>query len=222
MVRLVDDSIVQHSKMRENPLIRIILIIFEPWNYINCRASSLENYVKKYRPFLLFLGKFFLTYLLATVVYQWYLSGFDANQHDVDDITQSVGKQSRLALQLFGDAGLDRHPSQPSMRLYFEGKYVARIIEGCNAISVMILFAAFVVAFAGRLKQTVLFILAGSAIIHILNVFRIALLCVLIYHFPENEHFLHGVLFPLIIYSVVFLLWVVWVNKFSNHAQKSA
>lgn len=182
----------------------------------------MENYVKKYRQFLLFLGKFFLTYLLATLVYQWYLSGFDTSQNEVDGITQAVGRQSKMALQLFGDAGLDHHPSQPSMQLFYKGKYVARIIEGCNAVSVMILFAAFVVAFAGRWKQTLWFILAGSALIHILNIFRIALLCVLIYHFPENEHFLHGVLFPLLIYSIVFLLWVIWVNKYSRHAQKSA
>ena len=67
-------------------------------------------------------------------------------------------------------------------------------------------------------KETLLFILLGSVLIHILNIARIALLCMALYSFPEYEHMLHGVVFPLIIYGIVFLLWVIWVNKFSLHA----
>jgi exosortase family protein XrtF len=51
-----------------------------------------------------------------------------------------------------------------------------------------------------------------------LNIGRIALLCIALYDFPQMEHILHGVIFPLVIYGVVFLLWVIWVNKYSNHA----
>jgi len=181
----------------------------------------LETYIRKYKPFLLFLAKFFLTYVLLTAAYQWYLSGFDEKYNEVDTITQSVASQSEMLLQFFGDAQMDKHPSQPCMRLFYHGKFVARIIEGCNALSVMILFAAFVVAFSGKLKQTVLFILGGSVLIHILNIARIALLAVLIYNFPQHENFLHGVVFPLFIYGAVFALWVIWVNKYSRYAQRN-
>jgi hypothetical protein len=47
------------------------------------------------------------------------------------------------------------------------------------------------------------------------------LLVVLMYHFPDYKEFLHGVLFPLLIYGTVFLLWIIWVNKFSFYAKKS-
>jgi exosortase family protein XrtF len=95
---------------------------------------------------------------------------------------------------------------------------VARIVEGCNAISVIILFIAFVIAFKGDFKKTVLFVLAGSILIHLLNVVRIALIAIALYHYPQHEHLLHGVIFPLIIYGIVFLLWVIWVNQFSSYA----
>lgn len=181
------------------------------------------NYIKKYKPFLLFLAKFFLTYMLLTAVYQFYLSHFDEKRFDVDAITVSVADQSGWLLDIFSvDAGIEKHPKQPALKILYNRRYVARIIEGCNAISVMILFVAFVVAFSGKLKQTLLFILGGCVLIHILNVGRIALLASLIYHFPQYENFLHGVIFPLIIYSVVFLLWVIWVNKFSKYAKKAA
>ena len=180
---------------------------------------NLVTYIKKYKPFLLFLAKFFVYYVLLTAVYQLYLSGYDEAANEVDSITHSVAIQSEALLQTVGDAKMDKHPAQPSMRLFYQNHYVARIIEGCNAISVMILFAAFVVAFSGKPKQTVFFILGGSVIIHILNIVRIALLCILIHNFPQHEHFLHGVIFPLIIYGVVFILWVIWVNKFSHYAK---
>jgi len=86
---------------------------------------------------------------------------------------------------------------------------------------VMILFVAFVIAFSGKFKNTIVFILLGLIIIHVLNVLRIALLSVALYSFPEYEHFLHGVVFPLVIYGVVFLLWVIWVNNYSSYARVS-
>jgi exosortase family protein XrtF len=181
----------------------------------------LESYVKKYRPFLLFLAKFFLTYVLVTVIYQFFLSHYDEQQFELDPITESVAVQTISVLSVFNaEVKSEHHPSQPSIKLIYNEKYVARIIEGCNAVSVMILFASFVVAFAGKWKQTLWFILGGCFLIHILNVGRIALLCSAIYHFPKQEDLLHGVVFPLFIYSVVFVLWVIWVNKFSLYAKK--
>ncbi len=181
----------------------------------------MDSYVRKYKPFLLFLAKFFLTYVLLTAGYQGYLSRYDEKKFEVDPATESVAKQSAWILSAFGaDVKIRRHESEPSIKLFYNYQYVARVIEGCNAISVMILFAAFIVAFTGKLKQTVLFIAVGCVLIHILNIVRIALLCSTIYHFPEQENFLHGVIFPLVIYGAVFILWVVWVNKFSAYAKK--
>jgi len=181
------------------------------------------GYVKKYKPFLVFLAKFFLTYLVLGIAYQYYLSRYDEKKNEVDPITISVANQSEQLMVLFGvNVKTRMHESQPSIKVFYNYDYVARIIEGCNAISVMILFAAFVVAFSGKWRQTLLFILFGVVLIHVLNVARIALLCSAIYHFPEYEHFLHSVIFPLFIYSVVFILWVIWVNKFSKYAKKPA
>ena len=179
----------------------------------------MDNYLNKYRPFLIFLGKFFATYIVLAIVYQVYLSQYDQTKNEVDSFTHSVAVQAEHVLIFFdADARSVPHESQPCIKLFFNNKYVARIIEGCNAISIMILFAAFVVAFSGRFKTTAFFILGGFIIIHTLNILRIALLCSAMYHFPQYEHFLHGVIFPLFIYTVVFVLWIIWVNKYSYYA----
>lgn len=182
----------------------------------------MKNYFIKYKPFLMFLGKFLLTYLVLTFFYQYYLSQFDAETFEVDGFTKIVAGQTERLLCFFNaDAHVVPHLSQPSMNLIYNQKFVARIIEGCNALSVIILFISFVIAFTGKFKPTVLFILFGSLLIHFLNVARIAILSVLLFHFPKQQHILHGVVFPLFIYGVVFILWVIWVNKFSSYAKKT-
>lgn len=190
--------------------------------YKSVKNLKLKNYFIKYKPFLLFLGKFLLTYLVLTFLYQYYLSQFDAGTFEVDGFTKIVAVQTEKLLLFFNaDVSLIPHLSQPSMNLIYNQKFVARIIEGCNALSVIILFISFVIAFTGKFKPTVLFVLFGSLLIHFLNVVRIAILSVLLFHFPQQEHLLHGVVFPLFIYGVVFVLWVIWVNKFSLYAKKT-
>nr|WP_294775854.1 exosortase family protein XrtF [uncultured Flavobacterium sp.] len=183
----------------------------------------MKNLLQQYKPFLLFLGKFLLTYILLTVIYQSYLNRFEVAKNEVDSFSQLVANQTQSVLSLFdANAYIEAHPTEPSIKIIYKGQYISRIIEGCNALSVIILFIAFIIAFTGKLKQTLVFILLGSVLIHLLNIGRIALLCIALYHFPEYEHLLHGVVFPLIIYGIVFLLWVIWVNKFSLHASTTS
>ncbi|WP_269226175.1 exosortase family protein XrtF [Flavobacterium eburneipallidum] len=183
----------------------------------------MKKYLILYKPFLLFLGKFLVTYLILTFVYESYLGQFDVSKFEADSFTELVAQQTK-SVMLFFDADVRTTPNtkEAAVNLFYNGRHIARIIEGCNGLSVIILFVSFIVAFSGKMKATVLYILGGSVLIHILNVARIAILCVLLYSFPHQEHILHGVVFPLFIYGVVFILWVIWVNKFSKYATKTA
>ncbi len=156
---------------------------------------------------------------MLTFLYQRYLNGFDENK--IDAITRMVSKNTEQVLQVFNNgSSIEESDGHPYMKLFYNQKYVARIVEGCNAISVIVLFISFVVAFSGKLKTTLFFIFGGSLLIYVLNVLRIAALSALIFYFPKQEPFLHGVLFPLYIYGVVFMLWLIWVRKFSRYASK--
>lgn len=181
----------------------------------------MKEYFTKYRPFLKFLGVFLLSYLLLIGVYQLYLSQFDESAFEVDGITNLVAEQTKTVLNAFGYT-VDLSPSKndPSVRVAVNLVPVVRIIEGCNAVSVMILFVAFILAFSNGFAKTIGFSLVGLLIIHILNVLRIALLTIGILKYPEYKHILHGVVFPLIIYGTVFILWIVWVTKFTRNDTK--
>jgi exosortase family protein XrtF len=154
-------------------------------------------------------------------MYQFYLYQFDIKNNEVDGFTKLVSTQVEQIILFFkGHAHIELHSTQPCYKFYYNGKYVSRIIEGCNALSVIILFIAFVISFPGKLSNTIYFIISGSLIIHVLNIIRIALLMVAFYNFPEANFILHDILFPLVIYGVVFILWIIWVNKYSFYAKE--
>jgi exosortase family protein XrtF len=189
-----------------------------PFSFKKQYKLRMKKYLVLYKPFLLFLGTFFFTYILLTFLYQFFLDSYESGK--VDAITRLVAQNTETVLSGFDKSVFIKEDSkEPFFSLYFYQKELVRVVEGCNGISLIILFISFVVAFSGNLKNTLLFIFGGSLLIYILNVLRIAVLSILIYRFPNQLHLLHGVLFPLFIYSVVFMLWIVWVNKFSKYAK---
>lgn len=177
----------------------------------------------KYKSVIKFILTFLLVYISFSVVYKLYLDASDGSEFYPDYMTHLVAKQSESLLNTFGyDAQLLRHPEEPSMKITVNGKYLARIIEGCNSISVIILFIAFIIAFSGKLKTTFFYILSGSVLIYTVNLSRIVILTMGLYHYPERKEILHTVVFPSIIYGLVFLLWIFWVNRFSKLKKKDA
>nr|WP_246109148.1 exosortase family protein XrtF [Seonamhaeicola algicola] len=171
----------------------------------------------KYKSVIIFILTFLMVYVGFSFLYNWYLSVSETLNYYPDYITHLVAKQTEQLLATLGyNVQMLPHPNELSIKVILNGRYLARIIEGCNAISVIILFVSFVIAFSGKLKTTLVFLLAGSVLIYIVNLLRIVLLSIGLYHYPEYEHVLHTVIFPAIIYGMVFLLWVFWVNRFSK------
>lgn len=181
----------------------------------------MKKYLILYKPFLIFLIKFVFTYLILTLIYQNYLSKFENTNSAPDNFTLLVSEQSEWLVKKFGyEAKNYTLLNEPFTRFVIDDKYVARIVEGCNALSVMILFVAFVVAFRGKFFQTMLFVSLGLIFIHFLNILRIALFVIGLRYFAAYKTIMHDIIFPLFIYGVVFLLWIIWVNKFSIHGTK--
>lgn len=177
----------------------------------------MKELIVKYKSVIKFILTFLLVYAVLSFTYKLYLDLSDGSKYYPDYLTNLVAGQTEDLLQAFGyDASIIKHPDEPSMKLIIHNKYVARVVEGCNSISVIILFISFMVAFAGKFKTTFFYILAGSVLIYCVNLFRIVVLSIGLYHYPWRREELHTVIFPLIIYGMVFLLWMFWINRFSG------
>lgn len=180
--------------------------------------------ISKYKKIWLFLAKFFAMYIVLTLMYQYYLSlyhaGYQSNK--IDYLTQRLSQHVANAGKVFGfNVRVTPNTDEPSMRLIFEGKYVARIVEGCNAVAVMILFISFVFAFSGKMINMITFGLLGVILLYMLNLMRILSLGWALFHYPQYASFLHQIAFPLVIYGFTFLLWIFWVKHIENQIIKT-
>ena len=164
-----------------------------------------------------------MVYGVLTLGYHLYLSFSDGSKYYPDYMTNLVANQTNALLNGIGyESEVLPHPNEPSMKVIIKGKYVARVIEGCNAVSIIILFLSFIVAFADRFRTTLIYGLAGSVIIYAFNLIRIVILSIGLYHYPWRRDVLHEVIFPMVIYGIVFVLWMVWVNRFSKTIKSNA
>lgn len=178
---------------------------------------NLKALFVKYRSVIKFILTFILVYALLSITYKLYLDFSKDSKYYPDYFTNLTARQSQSLLQTIGyDSKIVPHPNEASLKLVINEKYVARVIEGCNSISVIILFVSFIIAFAERWKPTLLYLLAGSTLIYAVNLARIVVLSVGLYHYPWRREFMHTIIFPLIIYGMVFLLWMFWVNRYAK------
>jgi exosortase family protein XrtF len=159
---------------------------------------------------------------VLTLGYNLYLNVSNGSKFYPDYLTHLTARQTKALLNGIGyDANVIPHPNEPSMKIIINGKFVARVIEGCNAISIIILFLSFIIAFAGKFKTTFFYCFAGSVLIYTFNLIRIVILSIGLYNYPWRREILHTVIFPLLIYGTVFVLWMVWVNRFSKSVKSN-
>lgn len=167
-----------------------------------------------FKPVLKILLRFLVIYLVMVFLYQCYLNGFSGK--GLDPVSKWVANQATAAQRVFGydSVMVDGKPHQETSWFYVGGQYVSRMVEGCNAISVMVLFLAFVFAFYSG-KKTFLFAIGGLVFLHVVNVLRIAGLNLLLLEMPQYGKIGHDYFFPAIIYGSVVALWLIWIKFFA-------
>ena len=167
-----------------------------------------------FKPVLKILLRFVIIYVLMVLAYQFYLNQF--KNAGLDPVSAWVANQAAFVQDSLGYTSqlVEGKPQQETTWFYVSGRYVSRMVEGCNAISVMVLFLAFIFAFYKGIRT---FVFAGVAFVflHIINVLRIAGLNILLVEWPQYSKIGHDYLFPAVIYGSVVLLWLIWIKFFA-------
>lgn len=180
--------------------------------------------LKKRKTIIRFLLKFFVSYFLLVGIYSIYLKQTQqkGDVFSCAPITKTVANHTKQFGELFGyTIDIVQHETELSMKFIVNDNYIARIVEGCNAISVIILFITFIIAFSGSLKATIIYGILGTLFIYVVNIARVFILSMLMFKYPKYEDLMHNLLFPAIIYGTVFLLWIIWVRRFSYLKKQS-
>lgn len=175
--------------------------------------------LKDFKPVLNILLRFIVIYLVLLFAYQFYLNsskggGLDSFSRMIAVQVASVQNAAEFPTLLYDDV------KNEQIWFYVKNNYVTRMVEGCNAISVMILFVAFVFAFYKGTK-TYIFALAGLLLLYIMNLLRIVGLNIIMVDHKEYGKMFHDFIFPSSIYGTVVVLWLVWIKFFALKNENS-
>jgi exosortase family protein XrtF len=89
-----------------------------------------------------------------------------------------------------------------------------RIVWGCSGIKQMFIFAVIMLSSYGSWKHKAWFIPAGLFACLAINIVRIAVLSLISYAYPNQLDLFHSYIFKYAYYGVIFLIWLVWNEKF--------
>ncbi|WP_027371872.1 exosortase family protein XrtF [Chryseobacterium sp. UNC8MFCol] len=169
--------------------------------------------LKDFKPVLGILLRFIIIYLVLLFAYQFYLNtskagGLDPFSRLIAEQVTSVQNKVGYPTELYDDV------KNEQVWFYVKNDYVTRMVEGCNAISVIILFVSFVFAFY-KGSKTFLFVGVGLLLLYVMNLLRIAGLNIVMSDYKEYGKMFHDFIFPAIIYGTVVVLWLVWIKFFA-------
>jgi exosortase family protein XrtF len=156
--------------------------------------------------------------LFLGLIIGWFLL-YDLVLHPWGKLDQLVINDcSRWSLFLLESIGyktfMGNHPTIRTIGV--DGTGGLWIGDPCDGLTLFAVFSFFVIAFPGKINHKLWFIPAGIILIHTMNIVRISLLCIVLVNHSDWLNFNHTYLFQVIMYGFVFLLWFIWIKKFSG------
>lgn len=175
--------------------------------------------LKDFKPVLGILLRFIIIYLVLLFAYQFFLNSFE--KEGLDPFSRTIAGQVRHIQNSMGyPTQLYNDVKGQQVWFYVKTTYATRMVEGCNAVSVMILFTAFIFAFY-KGSKTFLFVLAGLVLLYGMNLLRIVGLNIVMTDYKEYGKISHDYIFPAVIYGTVVVLWLVWIKFFALKHENS-
>jgi exosortase family protein XrtF len=164
-------------------------------------------------PLVLFLIKALVLFFSWIIAYELWLNPIGTIDLFVID---KLIIQSAYFLELFGYELIPDSIYDTQYRtIGLDGTHGVWVGDSCNGLTVFALFTGFIIAFPGKWIRKLGFISFGIITIHLLNIIRVAALCIILLESPESLDFNHTYVFTTIIYAYIFLLWYWWANKLS-------
>lgn len=169
------------------------------------------------------LIRFFINGIFLVAVWFLFYNFFRYNQHVHPHYEKASALLTHLILyvseKILDTIGLEAH--QSGTIIFIEGaSQSVNLLRGCMGRNLMGIFAGFILAFPGNYKHKLWYIPTGIAFIILINIFRVIGLAYNSYCCPENTQFNHDTFFNYSIYLLTFVMWTIWVQKFSPLRKK--
>lgn len=154
--------------------------------------------------FLLFLVLFFIIWLLSYFLTRM-LPGF------VDWLTVAVAREVAFCLKHLGYAYVLK---ESAITFYTShGGESLVVIPECTGLYTTIIYFSIIGAYPARIGEKLTGLVVGVPAIHILNLARMVVISLVLYHKPKLFDFVHGYLWQVGFVIFMLLLVIVWMWK---------
>ncbi len=92
---------------------------------------------------------------------------------------------------------------------------------GCNGLEAILLFIAAVLAYPASWRVRFIGIVAGSSVLQVLNIIRIALLAWVLEYYPQNFALMHEYVTQSIMIALAFILFLIYLQVAENEYKNS-
>lgn len=187
--------------------------------------NFIKKYFKKIRFFIVEnkLQPILDIFIFAIIIYGFHLLWWNGGlKHVLSQFAAFKETEEFLAHQVFVPAawfvkhiiGYDIKTS--SNTLYFPNNGYITVEGSCSGLKQFYEWVMLMLLFPGPWKHKLWYIPLGIIVIHIENILRIIILSVVLMHWPDHWDFIHMWIMRPIFYVVIFLLWLIWEEKFRS------
>lgn len=165
---------------------------------------------------------FILITLVVHLLWRFWATGYNYQpiQHFMYGLMGSMAAEVYAQSAWIIDGILNVARDDENMYIYFANKSMIYVNSGCSGLKQIFQFFLLMLFFPGPWKKKLWFIPLGIIAVHITNVLRVVGLAFVMNYRPQYWDFSHDYVFRPLFYVVIFILWVVWVEKLKPAPKK--
>lgn len=108
----------------------------------------------------------------------------------------------------------------PKRMMYFENNGFIGVNMSCSGFKQILQLVLLFLIYPGPWKHKIWYIPVGMLLVYGVNLFRIIALSVVVVNWPDYFDLTHDYIIRAMFYVVIFILWVIWVEKFYTKRMK--
>lgn len=191
---------------------------------INTYYSQARNFIVKYKLQPL-LDVIIFMVIIVFFHFLWWnfgLKRFMLDYLSFSDLEQYMAHQVAVPSSWFVKHIIGYDIKTLGTTLYFPNNGYIAVEGSCSGLKQFYQWIVLMLLFPGPWKHKLWYIPLGLVIIHLTNIFRIIVLSVVVMHWPQQWDFIHLWIMRPFFYVVIFIMWMIWEEKFRLPMKKSS
>jgi len=200
------------------------LFFVENFPVINTYYSQARNFIDKYKLQPL-LDVIIFMVIIVFFHFLWWnfgLKRFMLDHLSFSDLEQYMAHQVAVPSSWFVKHIIGYDIKTLGTTLYFPNNGYIAVEGSCSGLKQFYQWIVLMLLFPGPWKHKLWYIPLGLVIIHLTNIFRIIVLSVVVMHWPQQWDFIHLWIMRPFFYVVIFIMWMIWEEKFRLSMKKSS